>query len=137
VVAETPVNPTEDRERVKEALTNLFTGQVEFQGELDDYGSAKLAGEGRAALDRFRMILQRDRIRAAGRAQLIRGSEGDRIVVFLNKQVAHAGHISFSAPEGESPLGPIRLTIESDDVPSLIEWLTGLKEKPSKRDFRK
>jgi uncharacterized protein len=137
VVAETPVNPTENRERVKDALTNLFTGQVEFRGELDDYGSAKLVGEGREALDRFKMILQRDRIRAAGRAQLIRGSEGNRIVVFLNKQVAYAGHISFSAPEGESPLGPIRLMIESDDAPDLIEWLTGLREKPSKRDFRK
>jgi uncharacterized protein len=137
VVAETPVNPTENRDRVKEALTNLFTGPVEFQGEQDDYGSAKLVAEGREALDRFRMILQRDRIRAAGRAQLIRGSEGNRIVVYLNKQVAHAGHISFSAPDGESPLGPIRLMIESDDTPGLIEWLTGLKEKPSKRDFRK
>ena len=137
MVAETPVNPTEDRDRVKEALTNLFTGQVEFEGQLDDYGFAKLVGEGREALDRFRMILQRDRIRAAGRAQLIRGNEGNRIVVFLNKQVAHAGHISFSAPEGESPLGPIRLMIESNDAPGLIEWLTGLKEKPSKREFRK
>jgi uncharacterized protein len=95
-----------------------------------------MVGEGRGALDRFRMILQRDRIRAAGRAQLIRGSEGNSIVVFLNKQVAYAGHISFSAPEGESPLGPIRLMIETDDVPGLIEWVTGLKEKPSKRDFR-
>jgi predicted RNA binding protein with dsRBD fold (UPF0201 family) len=104
---------------------------------VDDYGSTKLVGEGREALGRFRMILQRDRIRAAGRAQLIRGSEGNRIVVFLNKQVAHAGHISFSAPEGESPLGPIRLMVASDNAPGLIEWLTGLKEKPSKRDFRK
>lgn len=137
MVADTPVNPTENRDRVKEALTNLFTGQVDFQGEQDAYGSAKLVGEGKEALDRFRMILQRDRIRAAGRAQLIRGSQGNRIIVYLNKQVAHAGHISFSAPEGESPLGPIRLMMESDDTPGLIEWLTGLKEKPSKRDFRK
>ncbi len=62
------------------------------------------------------MILQRDRIRAAARAQLFKGMTENRIVVFLNKQVAYAGHVSFSAPEGESPLGPIRLTIESNET---------------------
>ena len=46
-------------------------------------------------------------------------------MVFLNKQVAFAGHISFSAPEGESPLGPIRLSIEAQDPVDVIDWLTG------------
>jgi predicted RNA binding protein with dsRBD fold (UPF0201 family) len=117
---------------VTKALTSLFNGRVEIQGEPDDYGSAKLVGEGKEALERFRMILQRDRIRAAARAQLIKGSEENMILVFLNKQVAYAGHISFSLPEGESPLGPIRLTIKSSDIPGLIEWLTGLSEKPDR-----
>jgi len=100
-------------------------GDVEIRGEINDYGSAKLTGHGQGSLERFRMILQRDRIRAAGRSQLFKGLEGNRIVTFLNKQVAHAGHISFSAPEGESPLGPIRLLIESDDPVQVIDWLTG------------
>ena len=79
------------------------------------------------------MILHRDRIRAAARAQLIKGTKGDRITVYLNKQVAYVGHLSFSAPEGESPLGPIRLDIDCKDPPGLIEWLTGLKDKPARR----
>lgn len=79
------------------------------------------------------MILQRDRIRAAGRAQLFKGMVGNRIDVFLNKQVAYAGHISFSAPERESPLGPIHLTIESDDPVGLVEWLTGERESSRRR----
>ena len=136
MVAETEVNPTENRERVKEALTSLFHGQVEFRGEPDNYGSARLEGKGNEALARFRMILQRDRIRAAGRAQLFKGLEGNRIVVFLNKQVAYAGHISFSAPEGESPLGPIRLMIESDDAVWVIDWLTGGRDQPAWRQKR-
>lgn len=71
------------------------------------------------------MIIQRDRIRAAARAQLFRGMTEDRLVVYLNKQVAYAGHVSFSAPEGESPLGPIRVTIKSGDPVGVIDWLTG------------
>ena len=70
------------------------------------------------------MVLQRDRIRAAARAQLFRGMDEGRIVVFLNKQVAYAGHVSFSAPEGESPLGPIRLMIQSKKPVEVIDWLT-------------
>lgn len=134
MVAETPVNPTENLERVKEALTNIFNGQITVDGEPDDYGSAKLVGEGREALEKFRIIIQRDRIRAAARAQLIKGSDAGGIVVYLNKQVAFAGHISFSAPEGESPLGPIRLFIESANPLSLIEWLTGSRDKPGWRE---
>ena len=79
-------------------------------------------------MDRFKMIMQRDRIRAAGRAQLFKGLEKNKIDVFLNKQVAYVGHVSFSAPEGESPLGPIHLTIETHDAVGLIEWLTGERE---------
>ena len=114
-------------------MTRRFSGEVEFQGQIDDYGSAKLVGNGYESLERFRMIMQRDRIRAAGRAQLFRGLEGNRIDIFLNKQVASVGHVSFSAPEGESPLGPIHLTIESDDPGGVIEWLTGEKESARKR----
>lgn len=79
------------------------------------------------------MILQRDRIRAAARAVLLRGLEGERIVVFLNKQVAHAGHVSFSAPEGESPLGPIRLVIESKNPLDVVNWLTGAGDQRPKK----
>jgi len=104
-----------------------------MQGEIDDYGSAKLVGEGHLSLERFRMILQRDRIRAAARAQLFKGMAENRIVVFLNKQVAYAGHVSFCAPEAESPLGPIRLTIESSNPVGVIDWITGGYEPRVKR----
>ncbi len=132
-MAEAEVRPTEDREKVKKAITNLFAGNIETQGEDDDYGRAWLEGEGYGALERFKMILQRDRIRAAARAQLFKGIEGSRIVVFLNKQVAYVGHVSFSAPEGESPMGPIRLVIESEKPAEVITWLTGRAEQRSKR----
>ena len=46
---------------------------------------------------------------------------------FLNPlgltQVAFAGHISFSEQTAESPLGPIRVNIETDNTELLIGWL--------------
>ena len=85
----------------------------------------RVEGDNLSCLEKFRLVLQRDRIRAAARAVLSRGIEQDRIVVFLNKQVAYAGHVSFCEPERESPLGPIRLEIESEDLAGIIDWLTG------------
>ena len=85
----------------------------------------RVEGDNLSCLEKFRLVLQRDRIRAAARAVLSRGIEQDRIVVFLNKQVAYAGHVSFCEPERESPLGPIRLEIESEGLVGIIDWLTG------------
>ena len=79
------------------------------------------------------MILQRDRIRAAARSQLYKGLEGNKILAFLNKQVAYAGHVSFSAPEGESPLGPLRVLIESENPIEIIDWLTQGGDKRSRK----
>jgi predicted RNA binding protein with dsRBD fold (UPF0201 family) len=45
------------------------------------------------------------------------------ISFYLNKQVAFAGHISFSEESAESPLGPIRVNIETDSPEQLIDWL--------------
>ena len=88
-----------------------------------------IEGKNEPSLERFRMILQRDRIRAAARSVLRRSVEGSRIVFYLNKQAAYAGHVSFSAPEGESPLGPIHVIVETEDPDRLIGWLAGQREE--------
>jgi predicted RNA binding protein with dsRBD fold (UPF0201 family) len=88
-----------------------------------------IEGKDEPSLERFRMILQRDRIRAAARSVLRRSVGSNRIVFYLNKQAAYAGHVSFSAPEGESPLGPIQVIVETENPDQLIDWLAGQREE--------
>ncbi len=110
-------------------MTNILRGEVEVR-QVDEWsGKVILEGKDQSSLERFRMILQRDRIRAAARSVLRRSVEGDRIVFYLNKQAAHAGHVSFSAPEGESPLGPIQVIVETKNPDQLIDWLAGQREE--------
>lgn len=104
-----------------------------MEGELDDYGKMRLRGKGRESLEKFRIILLRDQIRNAARSVLWRGTQDQQIIVFLNKQAAYAGHASFSAPEGESPMGPIKLTIETSNPAEVVRWLTGRGEEPRKK----
>ena len=67
--------------------------------------------------------MRNDRIRDASRRLLLKAMRGNMISFYLNKQVAFAGHVSFSEETAESPLGPIKINIETDNPQQLIEWL--------------
>ena len=124
VHVETEVNPTEAEEKVKAALANVF-GTLPIVTKPSNIGSLLVAeAKGREALENFRNLLRRDRIRNAARRVLFAGLRGKTIRFFLNKQVAFVGHVSFSQETGESPLGPIKVIIESENPRELIDWLT-------------
>jgi uncharacterized protein len=126
---EADVNPTEDPEKVKAAIDNIvanatFTSEEAFQGSI-----LKADAQGTESLIKLRNMLRNDRIRDAARKLLNRAIRGNQISFYLNKQVACAGHISFSEESAESPLGPIRVVIETNTPRELIEWLAEKTEK--------
>jgi len=123
VHVEVEVNPTEDPEKVRRAVENIF-GSVEFEVKPHGRGSLLIAKtKSIDGLTKFYNLLRRERIRDAARGVLFDGLGEKSIVFYLNKQVAYVGHISFSKPVGESPLGPIRVQIRCDNPRELIEWL--------------
>ena len=123
VRVETEINPTEDEGKVEKAVANIFeTASAEIKPSYK--GSILYAeAEGREALVKFRNLLSLDRIRAAARKVFFGGLRENTISFCINKQVAFAGHVSFSEEYAESPLGPIKVTIECDDPQRLIDWL--------------
>ena len=115
-------------------MANLFSGPLTERRD-GNRVYLTLETDNVDSLERFRMIIQRDRIRAAAGAVMRRSSSSDGVRVFLNKQVAYVSHVSFCEPEGESPLGPIRLFIETIDPLGVISWITGgMNEGERKRD---
>ena len=123
VHVEVEVNPTEDLEKVESAVENIF-GSVEFEAKPHGRGSLLMAKtKGIDGLTKLYNLLRRERIRGAARGVLFDGLGEKSVVFYLNKQVAYAGHISFSKPVAESPLGPIRVQIRCDNPQELIEWL--------------
>jgi hypothetical protein len=123
IQVEVEINPTEDLEKVKRAVENLL-GNAEFEIKQQRQGSLLVAkAEGMDGLTKFYNLLRRERIRDATRRVLFGGVSGKSIVFYLNKQVAYVGHVSFSQPTAESPLGPIKVQIQCDNPRELIEWL--------------
>ena len=121
--AETEINPTETEEKVKTAVCNIL-GNVSITIKPDLKGSVLTAeASGKDSLLKFRNLLRTDRIRDAARKALFHSIRGNSLSFFLNKQVAFAGHISFSEETGESPLGAIHVIITSENPRQLVEWL--------------
>jgi predicted RNA binding protein with dsRBD fold (UPF0201 family) len=121
---EVDVNPTEDLQKVKRAVENIF-GSMEFEVKPRKRGGLLIAqAKGRDGLAKFYNLLRRERIRDAARGVLFGGLSEKSIAFCLNKQVAYAGHISFSKSIGESPLGPIKVRISCGEPQELIGWLT-------------
>lgn len=123
VLMEAEINPTETEEKVKTAVANMF-GDLSMQVKPSKVGSVLTAeAKNREALENLRNTLRRDRVRAAARKILYKGLREKTIRFCLNKQVAFVGHVSFSQETGECPLGPIKVTIESENPRELIDWL--------------
>ena len=120
---ETEVNHTEDENKVQTAVNNVL-GNALITLKASQTGSTLTAeAKGLDSLIKLRNILRNDRVRDAARRILFKSIRGNEIRFFLNKQVAFAGHISFSEETAESPLGPIRFVIETNDPVQLVEWL--------------
>lgn len=120
---EAEINPTESETKVKQAVENIF-GNIPTQTEPIRKANLLVAeAKGQEALEKFHNLLRRERIRSAARPVLFEGIDKKTISFCLNKQVAYAGHISFSKEVAESPLGPIKVKITSDRPYELIEWL--------------
>jgi len=123
VFVEAEVNPTESEDNVKAAVNN-FLDNVSITIKPSIKGSTLTAvAKGQDSLFKLRNLMRNDRIRDASRRLLFKSIRGNMITFCLNKQVAFAGHISFSEETAESPLGPIRVNIETENPQQLIEWL--------------
>ena len=129
VHVEAEINPTESEEKVRAAVTNVL-GNASITIKPSSRPSTLTAeAKGQDSLIKLRNILRSNRIRDASRKALFRSIRGNTIGFCLNKQVAFAGHVSFSEEQAESPLGPLRVTIETDSPQLLIEWLAEKTER--------
>jgi predicted RNA binding protein with dsRBD fold (UPF0201 family) len=123
VYAEAEINPTESEEKVRRAVSNVF-GELPMHAKTLHKGNLLVAeATGLDALNSFQSLLRREHIRSAARGVFYEGLGKNSVIFCLNKQVAFAGHISFSKEIAESPLGPIRVKVECDNPRQLIDWL--------------
>jgi len=122
--AEAEVRPTEDVEKVKKALLNIVeVKDVRHVRSTDGYSFLICESRSITALSRLYELLRQQRILDTARRILQMQRQGNTISIKLHKQSAYAGHVSFVTYDDESPLGPITVTIVSDKIDEIIDWL--------------
>ncbi|TES83142.1 MAG: hypothetical protein E3J91_03515 [Hadesarchaea archaeon] len=126
LLVEVEVKPTEDKEKVEAAVKKIFPTLELSQNENSLVGKSVRA----ESLDRLHQLLRGQAIRDSARSVMLRGRRGNLVQFMLNKQVAFVGKVSFTG--GESPLGPIVVTLEAPDIERLIDYLAPRtrEEKP-------
>ncbi|MEM2727180.1 MAG: AAA family ATPase [Archaeoglobaceae archaeon] len=101
VEIETLVHPTEEEEKVINAIKNLFPdAKIKIE-------NGKLIAIARD-LNTFRELLRRHKILDTARAELIRNRRGNEVTVYLNKQTATVSRVNFC--EEDAVLSPLRIT---------------------------
>ena len=117
---EASVYPSECPEKVISAITNVIDKcSADFR-----YGSRVV---GRASgSESLNTIYEQVRSRASMgvlRRMLLDNKIADTTYFFLNKQAASAGIVVVIEDIKESPLGPIRVNIDCEELDMLICWL--------------
>ncbi len=135
VTAESSVNPTEDEAKVERALHNIFPSEpVEKIKTHGDATGLRIRGGGLDFLSNLRNLIRQERIRSAARSILFSGTQGQRIQLYLHKQAAFVGRVSFCEPSGESPHGPISVEIQSSNPQAVIDFLASTPHQTFTRD---
>ncbi len=112
------INPSEDVEKIREALTNIIPLSYSIErGLLRGYSEDR-----KTLLNIFEKIRSKQSIRAVRRL-LLRGIDDNSSTVLLNREAAYVGSVAFCETAIETPLGPLMLVVKAENIMEFIDWL--------------
>lgn len=120
---ECQVYPSEDPAKVVRAVKNVISN---CSPELVD-GKIKVVTKSPEALGIIYEQVRSRQVMGVFRKVLLNNMIANSTWFYLNKQAAYAGTVSICEEEAESPLGPIKVTMTSNELESVINWLVKLQ----------
>ncbi|WP_042667283.1 RNA-binding domain-containing protein [Desulfurococcus amylolyticus] len=115
IIVEAEVRPTEDAEKVKKAVKNIFAGDIIIQELGNKYRVVKGVSPTIESLKPLKNLAKTQQVEPALKNYLIKYRTTTSITLLLHKQAAYAGKLSLIDSEKESPLGPVKIIIEGDE----------------------
>ncbi|MGI0041264.1 MAG: RNA-binding domain-containing protein [Nitrosopumilaceae archaeon] len=112
------VNPSEDPEKVQQAISNVLQ-DMNFKYES---GSIKGVSNDLQSLSKIYETIKSRKSRTY-RRQMRYNLQGDTTWFYLNKQAAFVNVIALCEEAEESPLGPIKILLHSKNIDKVMEWL--------------
>lgn len=113
------INPSEDPKKVEQAITNIL-------GDTDvkiNNGSVSATFSNLESLKKIYDSIHSHQSKNAYRRQLNQNLNHDSSWFYLNKQAAFANTVALCSESEESPLGPIKIILNSKNIEQVIDWL--------------
>ena len=114
------INPSEDPEKVKLAVNNIFPDikleifDTEITGKTNNF----------SALSQISKSIHERNIKNAYQRILKNNNDGESTWFYLNKQAAFVNTVALCSEANESSLGPIKVILRSNDIEQVIESIT-------------
>ena len=114
------INPSEDPSKVKTAVLNIFPNlEISITDEL-------LIGKSNdiGILSNISESIHTKNTKNTYQRILTKNSNENSTWFYLNKQAAFVSKVALCNESDESPLGPIKVVLEANDIENLIQSLT-------------
>lgn len=120
VRVEVIVKPTEDLDKVRRAVSNVFSGDL----KVVDLGGGYFMVEGVSndlnAISKLKQMISSCSIGPAARSYMFKRLRGNMMTLLMHKQALLLGKPSFVDSDKESPMGAVKIVIEADDPESVV-----------------
>ena len=120
------INPSEDLQKIETSILNIFPDIEINKNNMQITGVSKKI----ESLSRIFEIIHNRRITDVYRRTLNQNLSGNSTWFYLNRQAAYVDVIALCNEEDESPLGPIEIILDSQQIEHVIDWLTSYTNNP-------
>ena len=114
------VNPSEDPEKVKLAVNNVFP---DIELEVSDFNITGKTNDIQILSQISKSIHEKNTKNTYQRI-LKKNNDGDSTWFYLNKQAAFVNTVALCSEVNESSLGPIKVILRSNDIQHIIDSIT-------------
>jgi len=114
------INPSEDPEKVKLAVNNIFPDMELEISETDVSGKTNNF----SALSQISKSIHEKNIKNTYQRILKNNNDGDSTWFYLNKQAAFVNTVALCSDANESSLGPIKVILRSNNIEQVIDSIT-------------
>ena len=115
-----PVNLSEDPDKVIQAISNIFPHST-IKNE--NFSIKAQSNELRSLEKIYESVISTQSQKSYTR-NLENNLEGNSTWFFLNKQAAFVDQVAICDEAEESPLGPIKVILNSSNIDGIIDWIS-------------
>lgn len=113
------INPSEDPQKVEQAVSNIIDNA---EIKTKNY-SLSATSKDIESLAKIHESIQNHHTQKIYYKILNQNLDGNSTWFYLNKQAAFVNNVAICEHDDESPLGPIKIILESRNIESVIDWL--------------